>query len=317
MGPHMNWTSSIPRDATGHWHGRVVLVWQCTDYPVIGYKPITEAQWRNWRHARKVAPRLTKVLEVQMTHGFTDNYDVIIRAITTNGVESAAAGYGRLTVMNDRPQDFIPGKNGDYRPRWRAIEGVPFYNVIRIDGFETFETPALLPGDHSISRARAFAKHAHENQVRKGGAKTPYIDHPRRVACAVFDGGLSHEAVAAAWLHDVLEDTPYEINEFPERVVALVELLTHRKDQETKHQYLDRLEASGDVEAIAIKVADRCDNLKEGMRTLDNRWLKKYLRTSKRILAMGTAVSAPGTGSLSALIASAERRLDGEAVWDD
>lgn len=54
-------------------------------------------------------------------------------------------------------------------------------------------------------RAREFATDAHAGQERKYTGE-PYIIHPEEVAQIVRDAGLSDEAVAAAWLHDVVED---------------------------------------------------------------------------------------------------------------
>ena len=54
-------------------------------------------------------------------------------------------------------------------------------------------------------RAKDIATKAHEGQVDKAGM--PYIDHPRRVAERVAQVDGRPEAIAVAWLHDVVEDT--------------------------------------------------------------------------------------------------------------
>jgi len=56
-----------------------------------------------------------------------------------------------------------------------------------------------------IHAADAFAVHAHHGQVRKYVGE-PYVTHPRAVAQIVHEAGLPDEAVAAALLHDVVED---------------------------------------------------------------------------------------------------------------
>jgi hypothetical protein len=61
----------------------------------------------------------------------------------------------------------------------------------------------------NLQRAEQIATEVHAGQVDKAGA--PSIDHPRRVA-GHTDG--SPDAVAAAWLHDVLEDGPFNDTEF-------------------------------------------------------------------------------------------------------
>lgn len=65
--------------------------------------------------------------------------------------------------------------------------------------------PEYFRGSALIYAADAFAVHAHKRQDRKyvGG---PYVAHPRAVAQMVHEAGLPDEAVAAALLHDVIED---------------------------------------------------------------------------------------------------------------
>lgn len=61
-----------------------------------------------------------------------------------------------------------------------------------------------------------FAKAAHEGQVRKFSGD-PYINHPVRVALMATEHGLGHIAVAAALLHDVVEDCDVSMDEIAER----------------------------------------------------------------------------------------------------
>lgn len=71
---------------------------------------------------------------------------------------------------------------------------------------------------------------AHRKQKRKG-TDTPYIVHPMGVASIVLEAGGGDRVVAAALLHDVLEDTNYPVEEmrskFGDVVVALVEAVTN------------------------------------------------------------------------------------------
>ena len=60
----------------------------------------------------------------------------------------------------------------------------------------------MIPLDELVGRAEALARSAHAGQVDKAGA--PYAQHPERVAAAVTG---DPQAQAAAWLHDVVEDT--------------------------------------------------------------------------------------------------------------
>ncbi|MTJ93609.1 MAG: HD domain-containing protein, partial [Desulfovibrio sp.] len=65
-----------------------------------------------------------------------------------------------------------------------------------------------------IARAAAFAAEAHAavGQVRKYTGE-PYVEHPRAVARLVADAGGDDAMVAAAWLHDVVEDTRVSLDE--------------------------------------------------------------------------------------------------------
>ena len=85
-----------------------------------------------------------------------------------------------------------------------------------------------------VARAAAFAKLAHRGQVRKEANGGPYFVHPEGVARLLQEHGVTDEVVlAAAYLHDVIEDQPAWTQElrtqFPRDVVATVELVTERK----------------------------------------------------------------------------------------
>src|SRR5688572_21773059 len=84
---------------------------------------------------------------------------------------------------------------------------------------------------HLWQQAASFAARLHQGQVRKDG-KTPYIAHPFRVAMTVRDvfGVDDPVAVAAALLHDVIEDTTADYDdlqrEFGAEVARVVAALT-------------------------------------------------------------------------------------------
>ena len=59
-----------------------------------------------------------------------------------------------------------------------------------------------------ISRAERFARVCHEGQFRKGKAKEPYVNHLEEVAKLTERWGGGENAIAAAWLHDTVEDCP-------------------------------------------------------------------------------------------------------------
>jgi len=128
--------------------------------------------------------------------------------------------------------------------------------------------------DDLIVRAAKIAKRAHEGQVRKYRPR-PYILHPARVAArTTLLTHVSAEEVAAAWLHDVVEDTSYTSDDLlgegiPERSVQIVVELTNPSKQQPdwprakrKQMDLDHLRTVS-LEAKRIKLIDRTDNLRD------------------------------------------------------
>ena len=80
-------------------------------------------------------------------------------------------------------------------------------------------------------RAAEFAERAHAAiDQRRKYSNEPYIVHPRAVATLVGEVTECEKTIAAAWLHDVVEDTPVTIEEvltqFGEEVAGLVADLT-------------------------------------------------------------------------------------------
>ncbi len=133
-----------------------------------------------------------------------------------------------------------------------------------------------------LRRAYAFADRAHAGQQRASGE--PYISHSLEVARILADLHLDHETIAAALLHDVVEDTACSVDTIAEHFGAAVAKLV---DGVTKMDVIRELPARGqsgrrewadseslrkmllamaeDVRVVLIKLADRLHN----MRTLD------------------------------------------------
>ena len=115
-------------------------------------------------------------------------------------------------------------------------------------------------------QARDFAENAHKGQYRKN-AHIPYITHPIRVAARLESIDASDELICAAYLHDVVEDTPYEMEDiekqFGARVAVLVAAHTEDKSktwQERKQHTIDTIR-DAEKEVKYLIVADRLDNL--------------------------------------------------------
>lgn len=132
-------------------------------------------------------------------------------------------------------------------------------------------TPIFSP---LVERALCVAAAAHHPQRRKGGGDVPYVTHVAGVALILARAGWCDEHVlAAAILHDVVEDTAVTVSElerqFPPKVVELVGHLTETKFdaqgakrpwEDRKAEHIAKLRHAP-VEACAIALADKLHNL--------------------------------------------------------
>jgi len=140
-----------------------------------------------------------------------------------------------------------------------------------------------------VEIAKAIAVIAHLGQVDKSGA--PYITHPERVAARLHDPRNSE--IAAAWLHDVLEDTDLTSEDLHAAgidwtTIATVEKLTRTPDQ-SPEDYYENIRDS--YSARRIKLADIADNTNPNrLALLDDatiaRLTRKYAKA--RLLLGGT-----------------------------
>jgi GTP diphosphokinase / guanosine-3',5'-bis(diphosphate) 3'-diphosphatase len=134
-----------------------------------------------------------------------------------------------------------------------------------------------------IERAYRFADDAHHGELRKSGE--PYIIHPVRVAIILAEMQLDPETLAAALLHDVIEDTAATKEdlerEFGPRVATLVEGVTklsrihwtgetdnaeerasRESDRQAENLRKMFLAMADDVRVVLIKLADRLHNMR-------------------------------------------------------
>lgn len=140
-------------------------------------------------------------------------------------------------------------------------------------------------------RAKLFATIKHEGQGRKY-SHLPYIVHPQAVAELVRKIPHTEEMIAAAWLHDTVEDTETSVEdirkEFGGKVAELVEMLTDvskptdgnrkiRKEIDRQHT------AKANPEAKTIKLADLIDNSKDIMAN-DPNFARVYIREKIKLL---------------------------------
>ncbi|MCH8561343.1 MULTISPECIES: RelA/SpoT family protein [unclassified Nesterenkonia] len=119
-----------------------------------------------------------------------------------------------------------------------------------------------------VQRAFEVANHHHRDQKRKSG--DPYITHPVAVATILAELGLTGSTLAAALLHDTVEDTEYSLDqltkEFGEEIALLVDGVTKldklkfgdAAQAETVRKMV--LAMAKDIRVLMIKLADRLHN---------------------------------------------------------
>ena len=133
-----------------------------------------------------------------------------------------------------------------------------------------------------ITRAYEYADKLHAGQLRK--SNEPYIIHPLEVAYIVSTLELDDNAICAALLHDVVEDTSATLddikNEFGDEIAMLVDGVTKLgkianyidKEEEQVENYRKMVLAMGkDIRVIMIKLADRLHNMRTLKHLSDDR----------------------------------------------
>lgn len=126
-----------------------------------------------------------------------------------------------------------------------------------------------------IDKAFMIANELHGDQKRKSGE--PYIIHPIAVCDILVDLGMDWQSLVAALLHDVVEDTPYTIEQlvedFGEEVAVLVDGVTKlgqvqinsaetKEEQQAENIRKMLLAMSKDIRVIIVKLADRVHNMR-------------------------------------------------------
>ncbi|WP_114203019.1 RelA/SpoT family protein [Janibacter anophelis] len=119
-----------------------------------------------------------------------------------------------------------------------------------------------------IERAYDVAERAHRGQSRKSG--DPYITHPLAVTTILAELGMTPVTLAAALLHDTVEDTEYSLDELEEEFGAEVAKLVDGVTKLDKVTYGDNAQAetvrkmivamARDIRVLVIKLADRLHN---------------------------------------------------------
>ena len=148
-----------------------------------------------------------------------------------------------------------------------------------------------------LLRAYDFAREAHRNQKRASGE--PYFIHPCAVAEILVDLGLDAETIAAALLHDVIEDTSATeetVREnFGEEVLSLVAGVTKldkivfksQEEEEAENFRKIFIAMAKDIRVIIIKLADRLHN----MRSLNFLSKERQQRMARETLDIYTPIA--------------------------
>lgn len=121
------------------------------------------------------------------------------------------------------------------------------------------------PVIHGTTIAERLARHAHAGQVDKAGQ--PYACHLERVVASLLRRwpDASPDEVAAAWLHDVIEDTKWDGPTMVKAgvspgAVVIVQELTRPAGSTSYLAWIQSLSALGSISAVRIKLADNDDN---------------------------------------------------------
>jgi RelA/SpoT family (p)ppGpp synthetase len=199
------------------------------------------------------------------------------------------AGYRRHPSSSEEGKKATTPQRGCCRRVLPAIGGLNMAAVAITDLRQ--HLGYLKPSDIGrIEEAYQFSDAAHQGQFRLSGH--PYISHPVAVAEIVADWHLDAQAVMAALLHDVMEDTEVSKQQITERfgkpVADLVDGLSKldriefqsQADAQAENFRKMLLAMARDVRVILIKLADRLHN----MRTLDAVSPEKRRRVARETL---------------------------------
>jgi len=170
--------------------------------------------------------------------------------------------------------------------------------VLDIDAFGHRLTSYLEPTQVAqVKRAYYYAEQAHNGQFRRSGEA--YINHPLEVANILASIRMDHQALMAALLHDVIEDTgigkPAIAKQFGETVadivdgvskLAKIEYATQAEKQADNFQKM-ALAMAKDLRVIVVKMSDRLHN----MRTLGAMPLEKKRRIAKETLEIYSPIA--------------------------
>ena len=220
----------------------------------------------------------------------------IIKDDTKTAIEetpAGGAGEGYIPVIQPKPApksvaDYISEPQKLDAPRADATPEELYDALIRI--YRSYK-PDDEAGTEMIRKAYEVADRQHAGQKRRSGE--PYIIHPLCVAIILADLEMDKETIAAALLHDVVEDTGMTLSELEKEFGADVAHLVDGVTKLTQLNYdKDKIEMQAenlrkmfvamakDIRVILIKLADRLHNL----RTLQYQSQEKQIEKARETL---------------------------------
>jgi (p)ppGpp synthase/HD superfamily hydrolase len=148
-----------------------------------------------------------------------------------------------------------------------------------------------------IMQAADFAARRHAGQRRKGAAAEPYVNHLLEVAALIAEatGGSDAALIAAALLHDTLEDTVTEYEELDARfgsdIAALVAAVTDDKSLPKVERKRRQIESapSATSRAKLLKIADKTSNVRALVVSPPSNWdvtrVADYIDWAEKVVA--------------------------------
>lgn len=137
--------------------------------------------------------------------------------------------------------------------------------------------------ENIIEKALMFAVLAHGGQVRKANRSEPAIVHPIAVAEILRQYGADNNVIAAAYLHDVVEDTKYTLEDikrvFGEDIAHLVEVATEKdKSKSWEERKQTKIEAikTKTLREKLVPLADKINNIEDMGRKFKKKGFKDF-----------------------------------------
>ncbi len=172
-----------------------------------------------------------------------------------------------------------------------------------------------------ISRARDFARAKHAGQFRKGAAREPYEAHLAEVADLVASFGGSPEVIAAAWLHDTVEDCEVAaadiVERFGAKVAGMVAEVTDDKTLDAaERKRMQVVNAKGKSPGAAlVKICDKTSNIRAVSVSPALEWSvarqSAYLEWAAEVVAALPAGADPARARFAAELLAARQAVAG------